>query len=171
MRPHQIIGAKFVLNRLLGGPFVTPYSVPNSRYHHNIIRCSNVTGVILADEMGLGKTLTALASMWTILRGNGSPAVDENSPVVGAAPGNKKNCKGIIICPSSLVQNWNNEIKKWFGVKLKPLCLISSGSSKGPSVSKKRGRDEDDIATLTQAESTIQAFRHGHAALNPVRDV
>ena len=170
MRPHQIIGAKFVLNRLLGGPFPTSYSVPISRYHHNVVRCSNVTGVILADEMGLGKTLTALACMWTILRGHGLPDVseDENTNSVLSNGNRSQCCKGIIICPSSLVQNWSNEIKKWFGVKLKPLCLLNSGPTKCKS-SKKRGKDDpDDIVALSQAENTIQAFKHGHPTLNPV---
>lgn len=58
-------------------------------------------GCIMADEMGLGKTLQCLALMWTLLR---------QSP-----RGRKTIEKCIIVCPSSLVRNWANEIVKWLG--------------------------------------------------------
>ncbi|CUS22675.1 LAQU0S06e03444g1_1 [Lachancea quebecensis] len=58
-------------------------------------------GCIMADEMGLGKTLQCIALMWTLLRQGpqGKPTID----------------KCIIVCPSSLVNNWANEIVKWLG--------------------------------------------------------
>lgn len=52
------------------------------------------TGAILADDMGTGKTLIGLITIYTLTR--------------------RFNKKGIIVCPSSLVLNWKNEIKKWF---------------------------------------------------------
>ncbi len=67
------------------------------------------TGAILADEMGLGKTLTSLCVMWSIV----------NSKV--------RKCRGIIITPASLIDNWLNEIKKWIGGTVYPLT-IRSGS-------------------------------------------
>ena len=60
-------------------------------------------------QMGLGKTLTAISVLWAFVR-NGR-------------------CKGIIVCPSSLVDNWEKEIKKWMGVKLKALCVRSSAGT------------------------------------------
>ncbi|WPK27197.1 hypothetical protein PUMCH_004574 [Australozyma saopauloensis] len=58
-------------------------------------------GCIMADEMGLGKTLQCIALMWTLLR---------------QSPRGKKTIeKCIIVCPSSLVRNWANEIIKWLG--------------------------------------------------------
>ncbi|CUM66345.1 uncharacterized protein PRCAT00004008001 [Priceomyces carsonii] len=58
-------------------------------------------GCIMADEMGLGKTLQCLALMWTLLR---------------QSPRGKRTIeKCIIVCPSSLVKNWANEIVKWLG--------------------------------------------------------
>lgn len=59
-------------------------------------------GCILADDMGLGKTLMSIATMWTLLNQGfkkGEPAVR----------------KVIIACPTSLVGNWDNEIRKWVG--------------------------------------------------------
>lgn len=58
-------------------------------------------GCIMADEMGLGKTLQCIALMWSLLR---------------QGPHGKKTIeKCIIVCPSSLVRNWANEIVKWLG--------------------------------------------------------
>lgn len=59
-------------------------------------------GCIMADEMGLGKTLQCITLMWTLLK---------QSPDAG-----KKTIeKCVIACPSSLVQNWANELVKWLG--------------------------------------------------------
>lgn len=72
---------------------------------------SNAFGCIMADEMGLGKTLQCIALMWTLLK---------QSPVAGM-PEIKK-C--IIVCPSSLVRNWANELVKWLGPgTITPLAL------------------------------------------------
>ncbi|SCU85020.1 LANO_0C03114g1_1 [Lachancea nothofagi CBS 11611] len=58
-------------------------------------------GCIMADEMGLGKTLQCIALLWTLLR---------------QGPQGKKTIdKCIIVCPSSLVNNWANELVKWLG--------------------------------------------------------
>lgn len=67
-------------------------------------------GCIMADEMGLGKTLQCLALMWTLLK---------------QSPRGKKTIeKCIIVCPSSLVRNWANEIVKWLGEgALTPLAV------------------------------------------------
>jgi DNA repair and recombination protein RAD54B len=59
-------------------------------------------GCILADEMGLGKTLQCIALTWTLLKQagpRGGPAI-------------KKAC---VVCPSSLVSNWEKEFRKWLG--------------------------------------------------------
>ncbi len=56
----------------------------------------------MADEMGLGKTLQCIALMWTLLR---------QSPIANKSTIDK--C--IIVCPSSLVRNWANELVKWLG--------------------------------------------------------
>ncbi|BGP16166.1 hypothetical protein JCM10213_006101 [Rhodosporidiobolus nylandii] len=59
-------------------------------------------GCIMADEMGLGKTLQCITLMWTLLR---------QSPL----PGKHAIDKAIVVCPSSLVKNWANELVKWLG--------------------------------------------------------
>lgn len=73
-------------------------------------------GCIMADEMGLGKTLQCIALMWTLLRQgpHGKRLID----------------KCIIVCPSSLVNNWANELVKWLGPgTLSPLAVDGKKSS------------------------------------------
>jgi len=65
--------------------------------------CRYNFGGILADDMGLGKTLQAIALMQSIN--------EENA-----------NKKFLVVCPSSLVLNWESEIKK-FAPNLKSLAL------------------------------------------------
>lgn len=73
-------------------------------------------GCIMADEMGLGKTLQCLALMWTLLR---------QSP-----RGRKTIEKCIIVCPSSLVRNWANEIVKWLGEGVLTPLAVDGKSTK-----------------------------------------
>lgn len=75
----------------------------------------------MADEMGLGKTLQCITLLWTLVRQGpeGKPTID----------------KAIIVCPSSLVKNWNNEIGKVIKLTLLPsvinFCTKSSGWEDG----------------------------------------
>ena len=85
LRPHQCEGVKFLFRCVTG-------KADASGRH----------GCILADEMGLGKTLQCIALTWTLLKQagpRGSPAI-------------KKAC---VVCPSSLVANWEKEYRKWLG--------------------------------------------------------
>jgi DNA repair and recombination protein RAD54 and RAD54-like protein len=63
-------------------------------------------GCILADDMGLGKTLQAISLMWTLLRGGNE-----------ALGGNPLAKRAIIVCPTSLVSNWDSECSKWLKVR------------------------------------------------------
>ncbi|CAM6077058.1 unnamed protein product [Sphagnum tenellum] len=56
-------------------------------------------GCILADDMGLGKTLQSITLLWTLLKQgfDGRPMAK----------------RVLIITPTSLVSNWESEIKKW----------------------------------------------------------
>ena len=91
MRPHQVSGVKFLINRLNGGEFVdfnedskssdstsastsgSDNGIGNMDHLLNAVDPSTTTGAILADEMGLGKTLMSLAIMWAFLcSGTGS---------------------------------------------------------------------------------------------------
>ncbi|KAH3695581.1 hypothetical protein DPMN_083042, partial [Dreissena polymorpha] len=70
-------------------------------------------GCIMADEMGLGKTLQCITLLWTLLRQSPDccPTID----------------KAVIVSPSSLVKNWDSEIRKWLGNQVSSL-VIDNGS-------------------------------------------
>jgi DNA repair and recombination protein RAD54 and RAD54-like protein len=75
-------------------------------------------GCILADDMGLGKTLMSITLMWTLLN-------------QGMSSSGSAVKKVMVVCPTSLVGNWDNEIRKWlagkcptFPVKSEPKKVI-----------------------------------------------
>lgn len=83
-----------------------------------VSKARNAYGCIMADEMGLGKTLQCLALLWTLIKQGprGTPMIQ----------------KAIIVCPSSLVGNWANEIVKWLGPNaLTPLAMTGKKQSTG----------------------------------------
>lgn len=72
--------------------------------------------------MGLGKTLMSITLLWTLLNQGFS-----NSPGSSAVR------KIVVVCPTSLVGNWDNEIRKWvgehcptFAVKTDPKKMIKT---------------------------------------------
>ncbi|KAL3997726.1 DNA repair and recombination protein RAD54-like [Acanthocheilonema viteae] len=77
------------------------------------VRIPSAYGCIMADEMGLGKTLQCITLMWTLLRQgpDGKPTLN----------------KAVIVCPSSLVKNWDKEIRKWLGGRVNALPVDSGG--------------------------------------------
>ena len=88
-------------------------------------------GCIMADEMGLGKTLQCLTLMWTLLR---------------QSPRGKRTIeKCIIVCPSSLVRNWANEIVKWLGEGVLTPLAVDGKSTKS-----------NDLGLALQQWSTAQ---------------
>ncbi len=71
------------------------------------------SGCILADDMGLGKTLQSITVMWTLL----TQGQEKGTPTA-------KRC--IVVCPTSLVKNWESEIIKWLNGDCKCLALSES---------------------------------------------
>lgn len=74
-------------------------------------------GCIMADEMGLGKTLQCITLLWTLLK---------QSPEAGKSTIQK----AIVVCPSSLVRNWANELTKWLGADAITPFAIDGKASK-----------------------------------------
>jgi DNA repair and recombination protein RAD54B len=85
LRNHQREGVKFLYECVMG------------------LREFEGEGCILADEMGLGKTLQTIALLWTLLKQN---------PICGEPPVVKK---ALIVCPVTLINNWQKEFRKWLG--------------------------------------------------------
>jgi len=85
LRDHQREGVKFLYECVMG------------------LREFDGEGCILADEMGLGKTLQTIALLWTLLKQN---------PIHGEPPVIRK---ALIVCPVTLISNWQKEFRKWLG--------------------------------------------------------
>lgn len=118
LRPHQVEGVKFLYRCVTG--LVMKDFLDAEAVNTGIVKTEQnnrgAYGCIMADEMGLGKTLQCIALMWTLLRQGpqGKRLID----------------KCIIVCPSSLVNNWANELVKWLGPgTLSPLAVDGKKSS------------------------------------------
>jgi DNA repair and recombination protein RAD54 and RAD54-like protein len=94
LRPHQREGVKFVFECVMG------------------LRGFDGHGCILADDMGLGKTLQGITLLWTLLK---QGITRDGGPVAKRA---------LIVCPTSLVANWDDECIKWLNGKVRtmPIC-------------------------------------------------
>ncbi len=103
-----------ILSRVL-----RPHQVEGVRFLYECTtgqKSEDLFGCIMADEMGLGKTLQCIGLLWTLLR---------QSPL----PGKPTIEKAIIACPSSLVKNWANELKKWLGEhRVRPYACDGKGT-------------------------------------------
>ncbi|WJX44844.1 Swi5 complex subunit Swi2, variant 2 [Trifolium repens] len=62
-------------------------------------------GGILGDDMGLGKTIQTIAFLAAIFRKEGDSVLTEKRV--------EKRDPVLIICPSSIIQNWESEFSKW----------------------------------------------------------
>ncbi|KAI1293465.1 DNA repair and recombination protein RAD54B [Halotydeus destructor] len=85
--PHQLEGISFMYQCVMG--------------YKDTLSSAPINGAILADEMGLGKTLQCIALIYTLSRSG--PA---GKPVIS---------NSLILVPSSLVDNWKKEFKRWIG--------------------------------------------------------
>lgn len=107
LRPHQETGVVYLWNCLTGA----------SLHLQRAARQAGVTpaprGAILADSMGMGKTLMTIATTFALYR-------------------RSKQLRSIIVCPSSLVQNWAKEFDKWLGRASQPKrVVVKKGGQEG----------------------------------------
>ena len=132
LRAHQLRAVQFLVPRLLGQE-VSTTGDPNEISPEAGDSDIPLTGAILADDMGTGKTLTALAVLWCLCRhGKG---------------------KGVIVCPSTLVDNWKAEVKKWFPKTLDRTALFINGSNR---------------SRVSGSDSVIEQFATSHPAMRPL---
>ncbi|PVU99053.1 hypothetical protein BB560_005563 [Smittium megazygosporum] len=101
------------------GKKLRPHQVEGIKFIYECVtgrRVEGANGCIMADEMGLGKTLQCIALMWSLLKQSpdpGKPTID----------------KCIIVCPSSLVKNWESELIKWLGsIRISAYACDNKGS-------------------------------------------
>jgi hypothetical protein len=83
-------------------------------------------GGILADEMGLGKTIQVIALLLDEKERNRTPEAAGTDTELGQAPGKPVS---LIICPASLVYNWENEIHH-FAPDLKVQVVAGNASER-----------------------------------------
>ena len=103
LRQHQKDGVLFLYSNLLGFKSITSEG-----------EVFPIHGAILADEMGLGKTLQTVSLIWTFLK---------QSPIAGKVLAKKV----LIVTPSSLLKNWENEFRKWLGSERVTIHIADTG--------------------------------------------
>ncbi|HTO14310.1 MAG TPA: SNF2-related protein [Edaphocola sp.] len=115
-------------------------------------------GGILADDMGLGKTLQTLTFLQNCQNEN-------------------PDAKFLVVCPTSLMHNWESEIKK-FTPDL--ISLMHHGSNRNTSLKKlleyplvitTYGTLRSDIKTLSQIEFDFVVLDESQAIKNPLSQV
>lgn len=96
LRPHQREGVQFMFECVAR------------------LRGFDGEGCILADDMGLGKTLQSITLMYTLMK---CSMTLDNKPMIRRA---------IVVCPTSLVKNWDDEITKWLHGRVKTIALFEA---------------------------------------------
>ncbi|CAH0548716.1 unnamed protein product [Brassicogethes aeneus] len=120
LKSDNVILVHVVVDPLLGN-ILRPHQREGVKFMYECVtgvRIPDCYGCIMADEMGLGKTLQCITLLWTLVRQG-----PECKPTIE---------KGIIVCPSSLVKNWSNEINKWLGGRLSNMIMDG-----GPDIKKR----------------------------------
>lgn len=99
--------------------------------------------------MGLGKTLQGIALLWTLLTAG--------HPLLGGNPIAKRI---IIVCPTSLVGNWDSECQKWLKVgSLHTLSEVVHAAACLPSASDFRGVCFVTLSVLTTRDGHSGRWR------------
>ncbi|KAK6931810.1 Helicase, C-terminal [Dillenia turbinata] len=75
-------------------PILKPYQLVGVNFLLLLYRKS-IGGAILADEMGLGKTIQAITYLTLLKHLNNDPGPH------------------LVVCPASVLENWERELKKW----------------------------------------------------------
>ncbi|KAF2203699.1 hypothetical protein GQ43DRAFT_411008 [Delitschia confertaspora ATCC 74209] len=98
IKPHQIDGVRFLWREI-------------------VTTGNESQGCLLAHTMGLGKTMQTITLLTTI-----AEAANSRDPKIrNQIPIHLRTSRTLIICPSSLITNWTEELDKWTTPELKLL--------------------------------------------------
>lgn len=86
-----------------------PYQVDGAKFLHELFVYQK--GGILGDDMGLGKTIQVIAFLTAAYGKTGDERDKKRMRKMKSA--NKWYPKALIICPGSLMANWQDEFKRW----------------------------------------------------------
>ncbi|QUC18600.1 uncharacterized protein UV8b_02841 [Ustilaginoidea virens] len=90
IKDHQLEGVRFMWNQLIQEPSVRQ-------------------GCLLSHSMGLGKTMQVITLLVTIREASESP----DQGIMSQIPQDLRRSKTLVLCPSSLVNNWTDELLIW----------------------------------------------------------
>lgn len=102
LRPHQREGVQFLFECTMGQ---RGFDGEGCILADDMVKCYSNQAILLFNVwfmQGLGKTLMSITLLWTLLNQGFSP----NASAVR---------KAVVVCPTSLVGNWDNELRKWIG--------------------------------------------------------
>lgn len=92
--------------------------------------------------MGLGKTLQCITLLWTLLRQG-----PDCRPTIE---------KAIIVCPSSLIRNWRNEIDKWLAGRLSSIIMDGGPDAKKKLTQYMQGKGRTAVPLLIISYETFR---------------
>ncbi|XP_072379893.1 DNA repair and recombination protein RAD54-like [Diabrotica undecimpunctata] len=144
LKSDKTILVHVVVDPLLGN-ILRPHQREGVKFMYDCVTGVQIPGsygCIMADEMGLGKTLQCITLLWTLVRQG-----PEAKPLID---------KGIIVCPSSLVKNWSNEINKWLKGRLSSLIMDGGSDAKKKLTQFMQGQGRTAIPVLIISYETFR---------------
>lgn len=111
-----------------------PHQHEAVRFLIDRLTCGGSNGAILADDMGTGKTCIGIITSWILIR--------------------SMQCKGLILCPAGLVNNWSAELQRWLPESLGRTAMVLN------AVNQSKGTKSLDIQ--------VNRFITSHAVEHPL---
>ncbi|GAB1744175.1 hypothetical protein NU219Hw_g1331t1 [Hortaea werneckii] len=100
IKPHQLEGVQFMW-----------FELTTSKEGDD----TNTQGCLLAHTMGLGKTMQTVTLLVALMEAaeSDNPRIYEQLPSHLRIGGEERQLRIMILCPPTLLQNWNKEIRQW----------------------------------------------------------
>ncbi|KAI7513201.1 hypothetical protein KC347_g1805 [Hortaea werneckii] len=115
IKPHQLEGVQFMW-----------FELTTSKEDDD----TNTQGCLLAHTMGLGKTMQTIAVLVALMEAaeSDNPRVYEQLPSRLRVGGEGRQLRIMILCPPTLLQNWNKEIRQWAPKNLTNVFVVEASS-------------------------------------------